>query len=233
MSTKKFKPKVIGQPDHSARENLREQYENIVSVAIDLQASMGNFFAEYSDRSISENIQEIMDFIKSENPKKWIIEKYAKAKGIKIEGIKTEKLIENDMIDAPDTSELIKYWEKLNQYLTASILKKNKFFYPLEDLFVQDGAYFELSEDFDKKLKDATEIKTTSERENEILLSIEKIATGFNELKMHGLISSETNLLNEASNKIVHQGLVIDKENKEFIPDPRIFIKRRFTDNLE
>ena len=227
MKTKNFNSKVIGSPNFKAREKLKEHYEKITDEATELEANLGSFFNE------DVSIDEIMAFLKVKDARKYLTKRYIEKNGIEFPGLDPEVIIEQDQADIPKEKRegALEKRKVVNDLLWDPILKTNRFYFPLEKLFIQDqeenepaSNFFGLTEEFNQALMAATEDRTKNEEQNKVLASVQKVAAGYNELVEQGILNSPFTL--EKVNNILKQALTYNKEESRFEPHPKMFFKR-------
>lgn len=184
METKTFVPKIIG-------ENAKLEYEitdtllEIGDVATGLKKEMESFF------ECPVSVKDLIDFVsekQANNAKKWILSKWVILKEIEIKGISTEKLIENNMIDIPDHTELCEMATNVRKLFDN---QKPKYgLHNLSEFLTKtyiDEAFYNLEPYFDL-IELLTVDKTANQLENVAIDSILKVCEGLTELVFLGIL---------------------------------------------
>lgn len=180
-----FQRKQIGPQDTKKKEAIHKIYDNLVDTANQAKFELEKLIDEESMSELSLDL--IIEFLKSNNPETWLIQKYIQAKGMKVEFLKTEKLIESGLFDLPDYSGILAIRSEF--HLWKKRLREHSFVYPFRKLFIADDNVFILTPDFEVELKEATTVYTQNKAQNEVLEALEGIMNGLNTINRMGVLN--------------------------------------------
>ncbi|MCT4586654.1 MAG: hypothetical protein N4A71_02415 [Carboxylicivirga sp.] len=189
MSKQEFQPRIIGNPDLKTRGILKDAAETVLVLCNSLLDDMQILFAD-SEITFSD----MEEFIKATDPVDHLNKLYVADKNISIPGIKTEKLIEQGLIDSPD-----KIYEVVLSSREITIEESSKLKIignPLTFMTQTEEGKVELTTTLEERIIELTQTCTESEIQNEILDQVESIQGAMNKLVEMGAISMSFGVAN-------------------------------------
>ncbi len=225
-----FVRKQIGPQDIKKKEAIFKVYDSLVDTANQAKFELEQLISEESMSELSLDL--IIEFLKSNDPETWLVREYIQAKGMKVEFLKTEKLIESGLFDLPDYSGILAIQSEF--HLWKQRLREHNFVYPFRKLFIAEDNVFILTPDFEDELKEETTTYTATENQNEVLEAIEALAKSLNDIHRMKIVNVRTQGLTMVSPQIALM-LKFDRTNNEtpVSVNPRAFrtnILRKFSE---
>jgi hypothetical protein len=181
MENKEFTPRQIGRSNDKQRNEIATAYENLIDCACGLQLAIGASLEDPTDH----DVKFLLDAV-SEDTTKFIKQVFVRVNEIRIPGISTDKLMELDLLSIPELDEVVKARKKFDQALQR--VKDTKFFYPLHKLYTGHQTGWDLTPEFFEELDKFVRNFTTTEAQNEILQTIEKLVDALNDLSKRGIL---------------------------------------------
>lgn len=228
--SKNFEPKEIGMPDMKTVFAINAIYQRITRALNELKAKLETCIG----REDPVSIDEFIDFLRSENKKRWIQEKYVSTHEIEIyPGRDIFREMDLNLVAGPNI-------EGVNTALTnfeneVRRLSEEKYYYPLQKLWVEESNEFNTVENgfFD----DCTQYyswKTANEKQNHVLEKVEKLCEALNDLAQLGILNHKKgyHVIDDISAFIeIHK--YVDAGNIEhgaqaFTVDRRLFLRHGF-----
>lgn len=179
---KNFIPMQIGVTDEIKKNKIISGYKKVLNAACDLQTII-----EGSLGSVEELPVDIFFEALSEDIEIFIKRKFVEINNISIPGIKTEKLIESDLLDVDEVISLAAVSRKQFHEEWKNI-KENGFVYPLRKLYTGKGYSWELTEDFYNEVNRYCSRWTKTEKQNEVLKKMNELCSVLNDLSAMGIL---------------------------------------------
>jgi len=191
MEQKEFVRMTVGLPDLNRQQQIRNIYQTAVDEINNIEVELRLLVTNEQVKALTSDL--LFDCLKSKEPENWLISKYVEAKDINIPHLRTDKLKELGLFDLPDYSEILNSHASLYRCLNEA--KKLNFVFPLRKLIVQydDGDFFDLTDDFEKQLIEATTKFTQNEAQNKVLKALESFAESLNGLDEAGVLNIKKN----------------------------------------
>ena len=171
-----FTPRIIGNPDVKTRNEIFSNADVVLSFANSLHEDLSILFSE-GDVTLND----VMGFINAKDPLRWLKEKYVSLNGICIPGIKTERLIDQDMIEVPDKifEVVLSGRETILEYAGKVPAQFNILSFLLYDESLDKLVF---ADELSNMIIAHTQVCTENEIQNEILDQMELICGAFNHL---------------------------------------------------
>lgn len=223
-----FAPRPIARFDHKRFNTIRSFYDDLAADLSLLYNQLTGLFTDFS-------IPELFEFIKAQNPERWLLKKYAELKADDYPEMDVAVMIGSGLLKLPTD-----YSESLNDLdrvlITLNMISEARFFYPIAELYQDDDGemFFGVTDHFRQSLEKTITPTTKSQAQNEAVEALESIQTGLNAL-------NNMKVLNFSKNGVSFLGMIgdffrLDKHNSQqpVDIDPHVFIKtklRRFLVN--
>jgi len=187
-----FKPKQIGLADTQKEKLINEVYSEICTLSTSLFWQL-EFFFNCPDEML---LTVFLDFLKCEDPKKFLYSKFIELNKIEFPGINRDKIIELGLVDVP----LVKFNEAIKDRIQLiNEIQKTKelnFFFPLAKLWNEENRGFAItfqdvavrSPEFDELLFKHVREFTSNEKENEAIEIFENTIKALNDCMNVGII---------------------------------------------
>jgi len=215
--TKNFEPKLIGKSSPYKLNLIINLCEEFFKELTELYKSFSAFFSQ------DPELLEFIGFFDIEkDPRQYLMEKYIQVKNINVPGITTQKLIDNNLIDADPSEVLAKLDIAKQKY---SIIENYNFcFINGFDVhyFNSEKQCFEVNDQIRKEAEEWFEKKTSSVNQNEVVKAVEKICSALNTLKAHGVIS-RNNPSWEKITFLLRNAITTKNHERNFEPEPDMF----------
>lgn len=229
-STKEFKRRPIGLPDVKRQVQIRKVYGELVDISNQIEFEFRALIDSEAMKPISLDL--ILEFLKSEDPETWLVEKYVDAKGMKVEFLKTEKLIKSGLFDLPDYSKVLSIRTEFDEWKVK--IGDLNFSFPFRKLYISEDNIFILTDEFENEVVEATTQYTKNEKQNQVLDALESLCNSLNTFQQLSITNIQKNGLSLFSPEI-GLFLKIDRTNYEnpVSVNPMVFknrMLRRFTD---
>jgi hypothetical protein len=215
-----FEPRQIGEENVQKSQATQFIFEALIDTINPLKPLLDACLKE------TVNLEDYLDFLKNDNPEKWIYKKFIQVHNIKFNNLSTEKIIELRLIDIEGVEEVLAAFETFQSALNK--VRNNGFFYPLSLLWDPAENEFVPNVDFWQACDFYYSHFTFTQKQNEILGIFEKIAEQLNEL-------ANLNILRPA-NGIIELNLLSDyfiiskiKATSPFVVDSYLFYKHRLS----
>jgi len=188
MTTKTFVPRIVGKPDLKKRTEIEYLAQDVIVTASALFTGLKEVFPK-----ANISTEDVLELIRTNDPEKRLKEFYVKDQNVALPGIKTEKLIESDLLDIPE-EEFDFAFILIDEIKTALGSPLLSYFNPLPYIYLNKEEDLSLRQEYFDRVNGYTEEVTQNELQNEILEELEKIETSLNVLIEKGVLSTRTGL---------------------------------------
>jgi hypothetical protein len=176
----------------------------------------------YFNRPEKIELSVFFDFLKSNDPRYFLLSKFIEYHDIKFPGLNVSKIIEMGFVDTPadKLAELMKDRSDLLQQIEKT--KTVSFYFPLAKLFNENDRGFAIttqdvgieSPEFDQKVYRNCRNFTVSEQENKAIEALQKTIDSFNDLILLGLIPNDRMKWKFGGLNSLVQAMIFDPNSK-------------------
>ena len=172
----------------------RESYESLCSDLNSMKFGLEELLTDLKDT----DPQLTLDFLKAEDPLKFIKLKFVEAKKIHVPGLKPSAFLDGDMLDIP-AEPLQQVLASRTAFDLAHAKACEKFDYPIKDLYIveDDCGMFAVGESFDKALSEYYAETTSNEFENKIVEAMDNFVQSINDLIELGVLYPDARWRNQ------------------------------------
>jgi hypothetical protein len=184
-----FVSQRIGDPDFPRMSKTREKYEVFASDAVFVISEISHM-----QNDIPATVDQVLEFIQSKDPLRWLTFLYIEANGTKFPGLITEKLVDNKLVQIPDGD--VEQALNSHKMITDDIQQiiKSEFLFPLVKLWgphykVPEENCFRITPEFEETLEKHCSTYTRNEKQNLLIPVMEDLINAVNKLHQMQLIN--------------------------------------------